>query len=91
MTKTDLVRGAAEAGNISKTAAEAAVQSVFDQIASSLAAGEAVAIPGFGTFGTSQRAARTGRNPRTGESIAIAASTVVTFKARKGLKDAVNK
>ena len=90
MTKADLVRGVAETANITKGAAEAAVESVFDQIAESLASGEAVAIPGFGTFATSQRNARTGRNPQTGAAIQIPASTAVTFKARKGLKEAVN-
>ena len=59
-------------------------------IAASLARGEAVSLSGFGTFGTRRRPARTGRNPRMGETLEISASTVATFKAGKPLRDAVN-
>ena len=69
------------------SAAEAAVNSM---LAGSLARGEAVNLPGFRTFGTRNRPARTGRNPRTGESLEIAASTTPTFKPGKPLKDAAN-
>jgi len=65
-------------------------QDVFEAIAEALARGEDVRIAGFGTFGTRSRPARTGRNPRTGESLEIAASTAPTFKAGKPLRDAVN-
>ena len=70
--------------------AEAAVNSMLSGIAASLARGEAVSLSGFGTFGTRSRPARTWRNPRTGESLKIAASTTPTFKAGKPLRDAVN-
>ena len=67
-----------------------AVDAAFAAIAEALARGEDVRIAGFGTFGTRNRPARTGRNPRTGESLNIAASTAPTFKPGKPLKDAVN-
>ena len=63
---------------------------VFAIVGEALADGEEVRLPGFGTFGTSSRPARTGRNPRTGEAVAISASTSPTFKAGKTLKDTVN-
>ena len=63
---------------------------MFATIAEALARGETVSIAGFGTFATRSRAARQGRNPATGESIAIAASTAPSFKAGKALRDAVN-
>ena len=72
------------------SAAEAAVNAMLSGIAASLARGEAVSLLGFGSFGTRNRPARTGRNPRTGETLEIAASTVATFKAGKPLRDAVN-
>lgn len=90
MNKTDLVRSVAEAANLSKSQADAAVKCVFESIADSLEKEDAVAIAGFGTFSTSQRAARKGRNPRDGSAVDIPASTVVRFKAGKNLKEAVN-
>ena len=75
---------------LSKADAREAVDSVFATIGDALANGEEVRITGFGTFGTRSRAARTGRNPRTGEAVSVPASTSPTFKARKTLKDAVN-
>ena len=75
---------------VTKKLAAAATEAVFDHIAESLAAGERVQIPGFGSFDVRSRAARQGRNPQTGATIQIAASKGVGFKAGKGLKDAVN-
>jgi DNA-binding protein HU-beta len=80
---------------LNKAQATDAVEAIFDTapgqgvIAVELDAGRSVTVPGFGTFDTSRRKAREGRNPRTGESIQIAARTVPTFKAGKGLKERV--
>ncbi len=90
MNKTELVQVVADAAELTKASAQRALESVLDAITQALAAGEAVVIPGFGTFAVGQRAARTGRNPQTGATLEIAASTVVKFKAGKALKDAVN-
>ncbi len=75
---------------VTKKLAGDAVDAVFDHIGESLAAGERVQIPGFGTFVVSARKERQGRNPQTGEPMTIKASNNVRFKAGKGLKDAVN-
>ena len=75
--------------NISKKEAEAALNSFVASVKESLGKGESVSLVGFGTFGVSQRNARKGRNPQTGEEIDIPARRVPTFKAGKGLKDAV--
>ena len=80
----------AEAADISKAAAGRAVDAVFEGISSSLKSGDTVTLVGFGTFSVSSRAARSGRNPRTGETIQIKASKMPKFKAGKALKDAVN-
>lgn len=80
----------AEAADISKAAAGRAVDAVFDGITGSLKGGDSVTLVGFGTFSISDRAARSGRNPRTGETIQIKASKMPKFKAGKALKDAVN-
>ncbi|MDD2935123.1 MAG: HU family DNA-binding protein [Candidatus Pacebacteria bacterium] len=72
-----------------KADAERAVETVFDSIAGSLKKGEDVSVAGFGIFSAKMRAARTARNPRTGESIQVPAMRVPKFKAGKGLKDAV--
>ena len=90
MKKSDLVRHVAGETGLTRSAAEAAVNAMLSGIAGSLARGEAVSLLGFGTFATRRRPARTGRNPGTGESLEISASTVATFKAGKPLKDAVN-
>jgi DNA-binding protein HU-beta len=90
MNKNDLIDAVAERTALAKSDAARAVEAVLGAITESLQKGEAVGLSGFGTFATKTRAARTGRNPRTGEAIQIAASNVPGFKAGKGLKDAVN-
>ena len=89
MTKQDLVAKMADDANISKKAAEEALGSFIGGIKESLGKGESVSLIGFGTFNVSARAARKGRNPQTGAEINIPARTVPTFKAGKGLKEAV--
>ena len=90
MNKNDLVASVASDAGLSKADATKAVDAVFDAITSSLKGGTEVRLVGFGTFSVSRRQATTGRNPRTGETIQIAASNQPKFKAGKGLKDAVN-
>ena len=90
MNKAGLIEAVAVAANLTKVEAGRAVDAVVTSIASTLQNGEQVSIVGFGTFSVKQRAARTGRSPRTGETIQIAARNVPGFKAGKGLKDAVN-
>ena len=89
MKKTDLTVHVATEASMTKAQASGVVDAVFSAISDSLARDESVAIAGFGTFSTKTRGARQGRNPRTGESIAIAASKSPTFKAGKTLRDAV--
>ena len=91
MNKSDIVGRVADRMRLSKSAAESAVDIVLEAIAEALAKEEAVRIAGFGTFATRSRSARTGRNPATGERVAIAASKAPSFKAGKALRDAVNK
>ena len=91
MNKNDLVSKVAESADISKQKAASAVDAVIDAIKGSLKKGEDVRLVGFGTFSVSNRAATTGRNPRTGEPIKIPASKQPKFKAGKDLKEAVNK
>jgi DNA-binding protein HU-beta len=88
MTKQDLVNAVAEEG-ITKKEAAVAVNAIFDAIKEALAAGDKVSLVGFGSFTVRERAAREGRNPRTGEPLKIAAKKVPVFKAGKALKDAV--
>ena len=90
MKKSDLSSHVASQASLSKAAADNVVNTVFSAITDALAKGETVTIAGFGTFTTKSRTARQGRNPRTGESIAIPASTVPSFKAAKALRDAVD-
>ncbi|NCP61639.1 MAG: HU family DNA-binding protein [Alphaproteobacteria bacterium] len=90
MTKADLISAIANETGFSKKDSETALGSILGAITNSLQKGNEVRLVGFGTFKVSDRAARTGRNPRTGESIQIKASKVPTFKAGKELKDAVN-
>lgn len=90
MNKTELIAAVAENAALSKKDAEKAVNVVVDAIKGALADGDKVQLVGFGTFEVRERGARTGKNPRTGEAIKIAASKVPAFKAGKALKDAVN-
>lgn len=90
MNRQDLVAAVARDAELSKKDADAAVKAVFDEIASALAAGDKVQLIGFGTFDTAERAAREGRNPRTGETMMIEASRSPRFKAGKVLKDRMN-
>ncbi len=90
MNKAELIDAVAEGADISKAAATRAVDTFIDSIESSLKSGDQVTLVGFGTFSVRDRAARTGRNPRTGEPIDIPASKMPSFKAGKALKDAVN-
>ena len=90
MNKMDLIASVAEQADVTRAKATEVVDAVFGAIESALKGGEEVRLVGFGTFVTAKREATTGRNPRTGEEIQIAASTNVRFKAGKALKDAVN-
>ena len=90
MNKQELVSYVADNAGLSKADAGTAVDAVFDGITSALKDGDEIRLVGFGTFAVSERAATEGRNPRTGEKIAIAASRQPKFKAGKGLKDALN-
>lgn len=90
MTKNELVTAIAEAIGFSKKDAETALNGVTSTITKALKKGEEVRLVGFGTFKVSKRAARTGRNPRTGQTIQIKAAKVPGFKAGKELRDAVN-
>ena len=91
MNKADLVSSVAEKTELTKKDAEKAVNAIFQSIEESLAKGDKVQLVGFGTFETKERAARIGRNPRTGEEIKIPATKVPGFKAGKALKESVSK
>ena len=90
MNKAELIDAVAEAADLSKASAGRSVDAAIDAITNSLKQGDNVTIVGFGTFSVRDRAARIGRNPRTGEEIQIKASKVPGFKAGKALKDAIN-
>lgn len=90
MNKSELVDAIAAGADISKAAAGRALDSMIGAVTESLQKGESVSLVGFGTFSVKERAARTGRNPKTGETIQIKAAKVPGFKAGKALKDAVN-
>ena len=90
MNKQELVGAVADSTGLSKGDAAKAVDSVFDAITGELKKGGDVRLVGFGTFSVTKRKASTGRNPRTGETMTIKASSQPKFKAGKGLKDAVN-
>jgi|TARA_Y100001970_G_scaffold266666_1_gene355626 DNA-binding protein HU-beta len=90
VNKNDLISSVAESSGLTKADAGRAVDGVFDSIASALASGDDVRIVGFGSFSVANRAASTGRNPRTGEEIQIPASKQPKFKAGAPLKSAVN-
>ncbi|AIL12834.1 hypothetical protein IM40_03775 [Candidatus Paracaedimonas acanthamoebae] len=91
MTKAELVAEIAKVAGSTKQDSERALNGVFDSIKEALSKGEEVRLTGFGSFKVNGRAARTGRNPRTGAEIKIAASKVPVFRPGKELKDAVNK
>jgi DNA-binding protein HU-beta len=90
VNKSDLVDAIAKSADISKAAAGRALDATVDSIKKALKKGDTVSLVGFGTFKVGKRAARSGRNPRTGETIKIKAAKVPKFTAGKGLKDAVN-
>ena len=90
MNKLQLTEAVAEKANVSKKVAAEAVAAVLDAITDALVAGEDVKITGFGGFEVKERAARTGRNPKTGEAVEIAASKYVAFSAGSDLKAKVN-
>lgn len=90
MNKSELVDAVASATNATKGDAAASVDAVLDAITGALERGDRVSLTGFGTFEVRDRAARTARNPQTGETIQVKASKAPAFKAGKGLKDAVN-
>jgi DNA-binding protein HU-beta len=90
MNRNDLVDAVANSTGSTKADAAKSVDSVFDAISGALKSGDGVQLVGFGSFSVADRAARDGRNPRTGEVIKIAASRQPKFKAGKALKDAVN-
>ena len=90
MNKTELIEHIAGQSDISKAAATRALASIIEPVKKTLKKGDTVTLVGFGTFSVSKRAARTGRNPRTGAALKIKAAKVPRFKPGKGLKDALN-
>ena len=90
MNKTEFIAAVAEKAEISKKDSEKALKAFVDVVAEQLKAGDKVQLVGFGTFEVSERAAREGRNPQTGETLTIAACKAPKFKAGKALKDAIN-
>ena len=90
MNRTEFIAAVAEKAEISKKDSEKALKAFVDVVAEQLKAGDKVQLVGFGTFEVSERAAREGRNPQTGETMTIAACKAPKFKAGKALKDAIN-
>jgi DNA-binding protein HU-beta len=90
VNKTELIEHIADKSDISKAAATRALASIIDAVKKTLKKGDTLTLVGFGTFSVSKRAARTGRNPRTGAALKIKAAKVPRFKPGKGLKDALN-
>ncbi|PIE32929.1 MAG: DNA-binding protein [Ilumatobacter coccineus] len=90
MTKSELIDAIAQAAGVTKADAERTVGAFFDVVVDKAKAGEKVSWPGFGSFSTTKRAARTGRNPQTGETVQIKASTAMKFSASSTLKAALN-
>jgi DNA-binding protein HU-beta len=91
MTKADLLEAVAKAAGTTKADAEKVLDAFFGTVVASAKKGDKVAWPGFGSFSTTKRAARTGRNPQTGEAVKIAASTAMKFTASSTLKAELNK
>ena len=90
MNKSELIEAIAASADIPKAAASRALDAGVDSVTESLKQGDSVSLVGFGTFSIKERAARTGRNPQTGQPIEISAAKVPSFKAGKALKDSVN-
>ncbi|MFT5425420.1 MAG: DNA-binding protein HU-beta [Gammaproteobacteria bacterium] len=90
MNKAELIESIANAADLSKASAGRALDAAIESITKALKKGDTVTLVGFGTFSVRKRAARMGRNPRTGEEIKIKASKVPGFKPGKALKDAIN-
>jgi DNA-binding protein HU-beta len=90
MNKADMIEQIAQAAEVSKSAAERAVDALVAAVKSTLKKGDMVTLVGFGTFYVSKRQARAGRNPRTGEALTIKATRAPRFRAGKALKDAIN-
>ncbi len=90
MNKTQLIDAIAEKADLSKVQAKAALEAMLEGVTESLKGGDPVQLIGFGTFKVNARAARTGRNPKTGEELQIPAANVPAFTAGKALKEAVN-
>jgi DNA-binding protein HU-beta len=90
MNKTELIEAMADSADISKAAAGRALEGMVEAITNTVKSGDTVSVIGFGTFSLRERAARTGRNPKTGAEIQIPASKSPAFKAGKAFKDAVN-
>lgn len=90
MNKSELINAIAEHANLSKADAGRSLDALTKTVEATLKAGDSITLVGFGTFEVKARAARTGRNPQTGRELAIPAANVPSFKAGKGLKDAVN-
>ncbi len=90
MTKAELIDAVADSAGVSKADAERTIGAFFDHVVAETKKGEKVAWPGFGSFSTTERAAREGRNPQTGETVQIKASTAMKFSASSALKSALN-
>ncbi len=90
MNKADLIEEIAQSAEVSKSAAERAIDALVAAVKKSLKKGDTVTLVGFGTFYANRRAARTGRNPRTGAAVSIPAASIPRFRAGKALKDAIN-
>jgi len=89
MNKSELINAIATHSGLTKTDAGRALEALVQSVETTLKSGDSIALIGFGTFEVKERAERTGRNPQTGETITIAAAKLPSFKAGKGLKDAV--
>ena len=89
-TKGETISAVAESAGVSKADAERTIAAFFDYVVETTQAGEKVSVPGFGSFSTTERGARTGRNPQTGEPVEIAASTAMKFTASSKLKATLN-
>lgn len=90
MNKTELIEHIAQQADISKAAATRALEAVIGGVRTTLKKGGSVSLVGFGTFAVTKRAARAGRNPRTGDTIKIKAAKIPKFRPGKALKDAIN-